>query len=156
MPHNRPKPNPSPRRLSFGLAVAGLLLFLAPLLPAAEPVPIEAGPLQKGDALIIQIQGIGPIPLPAYREIVDSDGQIALPYLDQLLDAAGKTIPQIQTEMSAAYAAARISTHAQITITRVNHFPEPPARENLRRSSSPLRPVPVPAPPPQARQISPF
>ena len=115
---------------------------------AAEP---EAnGPLCKGDALLIHIEGIGG-GLPAYREIVDSDGNIKLPFL-QLMAAAGKAIPALEADMAAAYAAAGLATNAVVHITFITHFEPPPARANLVRIENPRRPVPAAEglPPPPA------
>lgn len=128
---------------AFGLLGAGLR-------PAAAEETGPAGPLRKGDALLIRIEGLGH-GLPAYREIVDSDGNIKLPFL-HLLPAAGKEIPALETEMAAAYAAAGLATNAGVEVTFITHFEPPPNRANLVRIENPRQPVPAAngLPPPRA------
>ena len=74
------------RRAAAGFLFAALLAGPA-ALRAEEPG--AALPLRKGDALLVHIEGLGG-GLPEYREIVDSDGQIELPFLG-MVAAAGKT-----------------------------------------------------------------
>ena len=104
--------------------------------------------LRKGDALLIRIDRVGG-GIPEYREIVDSDGRIELPYLG-LLPAAGKSVAALETEMAAAYAEARLGTAPVVRITYVWHFEPAPDRANLHRAEDPRRPVPAAAPPPPA------
>lgn len=126
-----------PRLLLFG--VFGLLG--AGLFPAAAAEAGTNGPLRKGDALLIRIEGIGR-GLPAYREIVDSDGNIKLPFL-HLLTAAGQEIPALEAEMAAAYAASGLATNAAVEVTFITHFEPPPDRANLVRIENPRQPVPA-------------
>ncbi|MGD9613728.1 MAG: polysaccharide biosynthesis/export family protein [Kiritimatiellia bacterium] len=135
------------RRAAASFLVAALLAGPAPLR-AAEPG--AALPLRKGDALLVRIEGLGG-GLPEYREIVDSDGQIELPFLG-MVAAAGKSPAAVAGEMAAAYAEARLATQAIVRIELVTHFEPPPARATLNRAEDPRRPVPaaapVPVPPP--------
>ena len=125
------------------------LLLLASL--AAFPPPARAqqadptAPLAPGDALLVRIDNLGGH-LPQYREIVDSDGNIELPFLG-MLPAAGKTIAAVEAEMAAAYARNHLATNAAVTITYVTRFTPAPARTNLIRNQDPRLPTP-PAPPP--------
>ncbi len=118
-----------------------LLLALLPL-PA---FPADPAPLRKGDALLVRIDHLGG-GMPEYREIVDSDGHIEIPFLG-LLSADGKTPDAVAAEMAAAYAKARLSTNAAVHITFITHFEPPPPRSSLVRVQDPRRPVPAPPPP---------
>lgn len=100
-------------------------------------------PLHPGDALFVRIDNVGGR-LPAYREIIDRDGDIELPFLG-MMAADGKTIAALQEKMAAAYAQARLASNATVTITYITHFDPPPDRATLVRAP-PLR-IPVPAPP---------
>ena len=133
----------------FRLAL-GLLLFCG-VLPCPVPAgdaAAEAAPLRKGDALLVRIEGLGG-GLPEYREIVDRDGNIEVPFLG-FLSADGKTPAAVEAEMAASYAEARLGTTAVVRITLVTHFDPPPERSVLIRSEDPRRPVPAPTAPPAA------
>lgn len=121
---------------------AVLLLFTCAAHPArAQEPPATNAPLAKGDALLVRIDGLGG-GLPEYREIVDSDGNIELPFIG-LIPAEGKWPTTVATQMAAAYSNAGISTSATVTISYVMHFPQPPARTNLVRIRDPRQPVPA-------------
>ena len=126
---------------------AGLLLCAAPRLARAEDPP-SAPPatLRKGDALFVRIEGIGG-GLPEYREIVDSDGRVELPFLG-FHSAESKSISVLEGEMAAAYAKAGLATNASVHVTPAAHFEPPPARSNLVRVQDPRRPAPAAAIPP--------
>lgn len=137
-------------RIARPALCALLLLCAAPRpLPAGEPPP-PAAPLRKGDALLVRIGHMGG-GLPAYREIVDSDGQIEIPFLG-LLSAEGKTPDAVASEMAAAYAKANLDSAADVRIAFITHFDPPPSRSALVRVQDPRRPVPPPAPPPPATE----
>ena len=121
-----------------------VLLAVAATAFAADDAP-AAGPLRPGDALLVRIEGLGGN-LPAYREIVDSDGQIELPFLG-LIAAAGKTPDATAADMAAAYAQAELATQAVVRIEIVTHF-EPPPRATLKRAEDPRQPVPAAGVPP--------
>ena len=116
--------------------------------PAGEPAPAPV-PLRKGDALLVRIEGLGG-GLPEYREIVDRDGNIEVPFLG-FLSADGKLPAAIEAEMAASYAEARLGTTAVVRITLVTHFDPPPERAVLIRSEDPRRPVPAPTTPPATK-----
>ena len=123
-----------------------LFACLAALLPRLSAAAQEAQtnapvPLLKGDALLVHIEGIGGS-LPEYREIVDSQGNVEVPFLG-LLAAAGKTPAALETEMAAAYATANLSANASVRITLITHFEPPPDREKLVRIQDPRRPAPA-------------
>ena len=122
-----------------------VLLAVAATAFAADDAP-AAGPLRPGDALLVRIEGLGGN-LPAYREIVDSDGQIELPFLG-LIAAAGKTPDATAADMAAAYAQAELATQAVVRIEIVTHFEPPPARATLKRAEDPRQPVPAAGVPP--------
>ena len=127
-----------------------VLLFCG-VLPCPVPAgdaAAEAAPLRKGDALLVRIEGLGG-GLPEYREIVDSEGNIEVPFLG-FLSADGKTPAAVETEMAASYAEARLATQANVRIAVVTHFDPPPERSVLIRSEDPRRPVPAPTAPPAA------
>ena len=124
------------RLLGF-VATLGVLL---PLATAAQDAPAPA-PLRKGDALLVRIENLGG-GLPEYREIVDSEGQIEVPFLG-FLAADGKLPDAVAAEMAEAYAQAKLATNAVVRLTFVTHFDPPPARAALVRSQDPRRPVPV-------------
>ena len=123
--------------------LCGALLLGSAIRPAAagDPPPAPPAALSKGDALFIRIEGIGG-GLPEYREIVDSNGQIELPFLGFRV-AEGKSIPVLETEMAAAYSTANLATAASVRITYATHFEPPPARSNLVRVQDPRRPAPA-------------
>lgn len=98
-------------------------------------------PLSKGDGLLIRIQNVGG-GIPQYREVIDSDGNIKLPFLG-LLSAVGKTTNRLSEEMAETYATARLSTNATVQITVVTSFSPPPDRETLVRGDDPRKPVPI-------------
>lgn len=108
--------------------------------PAEDPSSGASSALRKGDAVFVCIEGVGG-GIPEYREIVDSDGNIELPFLGFHL-AEGKSIPSLEAEMAAAYAAANLATSASVRVTYATHFEPPPDRANLVRAQDPRRPVP--------------
>lgn len=108
--------------------------------PAEDPSSGASSALRKGDAVFVCIEGVGG-GIPEYREIVDSDGNIELPFLGFHL-AEGKSIPSLEAEMAAAYAAANLATTASVRVTYATHFEPPPDRANLVRAQDPRRPVP--------------
>ena len=127
---------------TFCLFGAALLLFACVAPPArAQVPPVTNAPLAKGDALLVRIDGLGG-GLPEYREIVDSDGNIELPFIG-LIPAEGKWPAAVAAQMAAAYSNAGISTSATVAISYVMHFPQPPARTNLVRIRDPRQPVPA-------------
>ena len=109
--------------------------------PAEDPSSGASSALRKGDAVFVCIEGVGG-GIPEYREIVDSDGNIELPFLGFHL-AEGKSIPSLEAEMAAAYAAANLATSASVRVTYATHFEPPPDRANLVRAQDPRRPVPA-------------
>lgn len=118
-------------------------LFLGLGSPAfAADFPADA-PLRKGDALLIRIEGVGG-GIPEYREIVDSDGNVEMPFLG-FLAAVDKRPTELAAEMAQAYAP--IATGVVVHVTFVTHFEPPPARQTLVRSEDPRRPVPAPGAP---------
>ena len=122
-----------------------VLLAVAATAFAADDAPAAAPP-RPGDALRVRIEALGGN-LPAYREIVDSDGQIELPFLG-LIAAAGKTPDATAADMAAAYAQAELATQAVVRIEIVTHFEPPPARATLKRAEDPRQPVPAAGVPP--------
>lgn len=130
------------------IRTAALALLGAALLagPAAAQPPPAPETLRPGDALYVSISGVGG-GLPEYREVVDRDGQIELPYLG-LIAAAGQSIPALESAMAAAYAEARLGTNPAVRIGYVRHFEPAPDRADLNRAEDPRRPVPVAGPPP--------
>ncbi len=137
----------NPMNRTIGLLLMTLLLFGAagPRASAENDSPPDHR-LELGDALLIQIENVGG-GLPAYREIVDSDGQIEVPYLG-MLHAAGKSLATLQSDIATAYADSRLATDAAVHIRLVTHFEPPPNRETLIRSTPPRRPVRLDAIPP--------
>jgi hypothetical protein len=116
----------------------------APLPPPSPSAPAPnrpPPPLRKGDALLVRIEGLGG-GLPEYREIVDSDGNIELPFLG-FLPADGKTIRRLEAEMAAAYATARLATNAAVQITSSPISTPPRPRDPRPRPKDPRRPVPA-------------
>lgn len=124
---------PAPLRAG---TLALLLLGGGAAAPAQTPET-----LRKGDALLIRIDRVGG-GIPEYREIVDSDGQIEMPFLG-FLAAESQTIAAVETQMAASYATARLSTNAAVHISYITHFEPPPPRANLVRIQDPRRPVPA-------------
>ncbi len=114
------------------------LCFVTGFSSRAESPPES---LRKGDALFIRIEGIGG-GLPEYREIVDSDGRVELPFLG-FHAAEGKSIPVLEAEMAAAYAKAGLATNSSVRVTYATHFEPPPARSTLVRVQDPRRPAPA-------------
>ena len=131
-----------PSSLPPAILASAFLAFATPSR-AQDPAP-HSPPLRPGDALLVRIDNVGG-GIPEYREIVDSDGRIELPFLG-MADAAGKTIPALESEMAAAYARADLSTNPAAHVRFVLHFDSPPARSNLFRSRDPRRPVPAQQP----------
>ena len=128
--------------IAFATACAALL-FCSATQPAGAEDPPASPPatLRKGDALFVRIEGIGG-GLPEYREIVDSDGRVELPFLG-FHAAEGKSISVLEAEMAAAYVQAGLATHASVHLTYAAHFEPPPARANLVRVQDPRRPAPA-------------
>ncbi len=125
---------------------AAVLLFLAPDLAHADDSSTQAStPLRKGDAILVRIEGLGG-GLPEYREVIDSDGQIEVPFLG-FLAADGKLATTVEADMADTYAKAHLATNAIVRITFVTHFDPAPARASLIRSRDPRRPVPAPGMP---------
>lgn len=137
---NRPPPRPTIPGAAFLLAAAFLLTSC--LSAAAQDDPPPPDTLRPGDALFVRIENLGGR-LPAYREIVDSDGDIELPFLG-MMPAAGKSIPALEADMAAAYAAARLASNAAVQIRFITHFDPAPDRATLVRAESPRIPVPAP------------
>ena len=108
---------------------------------AEDSPPAPPSVLSKGDALFVRIEGIGG-GLPEYREIIDSDGRIELPFLG-FHAAEGKSIPGLEAEMAAAYAKAGLATNSSVRVTYATHFEPPPARSTLVRVQDPRRPAPA-------------
>ena len=134
--------NRFPAFLSRGAFFAALLLCAVPrLASSAAGEPPAPPPLRRGDALLVRIDGVGG-GLPEYRDIVDSDGKIEMPFLG-LLTAEGTTLAAVEAEISAAYAAARLTTNAAARISLITHFEPPPDRSNLVRIQDPRRPIPA-------------
>ena len=109
--------------------------------PAEDPSSGASSALRKGDAVFVCIEGVGG-GIPEYREIVDSNGQIELPFLGFHV-AEGKSIPALEAEMAAAYSTANIATSASVRINYAAHFEPPPARSTLVRVQDPRRPAPA-------------
>ena len=131
------------RQRLYRLALVVLLgIPLAALRAQDDTTRPPDAPLRPGDALLVRIDNVGGR-LPAYREIIDRDGAIELPFLG-MMAANRKTIPALQEEMAAAYDQARLASNATVTITYITHFDPPPDRATLVRAA-PLR-IPVPAP----------
>ncbi len=130
--------NPAPLR-----CICAAILLAATLPARAEAPPADPQPLRKGDALLVDIDNLGG-GLPTYREIVDSQGNIELPYLG-FISADGKTPESLATEMAAAYASARLASNAAIRLTFITHFEPPPNRDSLVRIQDPRRPAPAAA-----------
>ncbi len=120
----------------------GLALLFGSRLVSAEPGETNApASMRKGDAFLIRIEGLGG-ELPEYREIVDSEGKIELPFLG-FFSAEGKRPADVEAEMAAAYANAKLSTNVVVHLTFITHFDPPPPRQTLIRSQDPRRPVPA-------------
>ena len=120
--------------------LASAILAFSLQCPAQNPDPLPS-PLRPGDAILVRIDNVGG-GIPEYREIVDSDGRIELPFLG-MIDAAGKTISVLESEMDGAYSRAELSTNPAAHVRFVLHFDTPPARSNLFRARDPRRPVPA-------------
>lgn len=120
------------------LAIVGLGLALAFPSGAQDAPPTE---LHKGDALLIHIEGVGG-GLPAYREIVDSAGNIDLPFLGPLA-ADGKSLATLEAEISTAYTAAQLGDSPVVQITYITHFDPPPERSRLVRIQDPRQPATI-------------
>jgi protein involved in polysaccharide export with SLBB domain len=121
----------------------GAMLLTAAARPASaqNQTPPPPATLRPGDALLIRIDHVGG-GIPPYRDIVDSDGRIEMPFLG-FLHAEGKSVAEVEAGMIAAYAEARLSTNAAVRITVAAHFEPPPDRETLIRTQAPRRPVPA-------------
>ena len=129
---------------------AGLLLVLAagllsPGRSAAEEPAILPAALSPGDGLLVRIDNLGG-GLPEYREIVDTDGQIELPYLG-FIPAAGKQLEELQHDMAQSYANSGLASNVRVHLTFITHFDPPPPRANLVRIQDPRQPVAAPAAP---------
>lgn len=130
-----------------------LVLFLAAIVLGAggfaradEPADAAApAVLRPGDALLVRIDHLGG-GLPEYREVIDSDGNVELPFVG-FLPAADKSPDALAAEMAAAYATAGLATNAVVHVAYVRHFEPAPDRSQLVRSQDPRRPVPAAAAP---------
>ena len=127
---------PPPFRLSFLTLLTALSLLGA--ATAQDQLPTT---LRKGDAMVIRIDRVGG-GIPEFRDIVDSDGQIEMPFIG-FLSVENQTIASVEAEMASAYATARLATNAAVHITYITHFEPPPPRSNLVRIQDPRRPVPA-------------
>ncbi len=127
------------------LLILSLLLWSCALPKWAgaddEFTPSPYAPISKGDAMLIRIENVGG-GIPEYREIVDSDGDIKLPFLG-MMSAVGKTKANLATEIAEAYLTARLSTNTAVQLRIVNHFDPPPDRDTLVRTQDPRRPTPI-------------
>jgi protein involved in polysaccharide export with SLBB domain len=137
---NRPPPRPTIPGAAFLLAAALLMPLCPPASAEEDPPPPDT--LRPGDALLVRIENLGGH-LPAYREIVDSEGDVELPFLG-MMSAAGKSIPVLEADMAAAYATARLASNAAVRIRFITHFDPAPDRATLVRAESPRIPVPAP------------
>ncbi len=129
------------RRLTIG---AALLALAAGAAAQSTPIADPAAPLAKGDAVLISVEGVGQHGIPAFREIVDSDGNILLPFIG-LLSATGQTPEALGDAIAAQYVEAQLASDARATVTPVLHFEPAPPRSSLVRSASPRRPVAIDA-----------
>lgn len=120
---------------------AAFLLAAAGFAAAQDPLPSPPAALSPGDALLVRIGNVGG-GIPPYRDIVDRDGRIEMPFLG-FLHVEGQTVAEVEAGMAAAFAEARLSTNAAVRITYVAHFDPPPDRETLIRTQDPRRPVPA-------------
>ena len=131
--------------MKFPLALIARTAALVLLSARFAGAETNAVPLLKGDAILVRIDGVGG-GLPEYREIVDSQGHVEVPFLG-LMAAEGKIPGALATEMAAAYATAGLSAGASVRITLITHFDPPPDREKLVRIQDPRIPAPAAAPP---------
>lgn len=122
------------RQLLPGLLLAACLSGLLMPVPAGAQTANLTKVLIAGDALLVKIDGLGG-DLPEYREVVDKDGNIELPFVG-MLNVAGKTVEAVQDEMADAYRRTELSSGATVRITWVTHFNRPPERERLQRESA--------------------
>jgi protein involved in polysaccharide export with SLBB domain len=125
------------------LSVLGLFAWAGGA--AGQAAPNAPAVLTPGDALMVRISNLGG-ELPEYREIVDREGRIELPFLG-FLAVAGQSLAAVEAEMAAAYARAKLSTNAVVRLEYVTHFDPPPDRANLVRIEDPRQPA-LAAPPP--------
>jgi len=126
------------------------LLLLGCVIPGwvhadDEFTPSAYTPISKGDAMLIRIENVGG-GIPEYREIVDSDGNIKLPFIG-LLSAVGKTTTDLATEIATTYDTTNLSTNTKVHLTVVTRFDPPPERKTLIRAEDPRQLVPAPPPP---------
>lgn len=136
-----------PARLvpAIGLVfVLGLIGWARGGSAAAVPVEDVNAPLTPGDAIVVEVEGVGQTGIPPFREIVDSDGNILLPFAG-MLRATGLTPQQLADDIASRYAESGLASPGAVaaTVEPVMHFDPPPERALLRRAASPLRPVPV-------------
>jgi len=124
----------------FSLLILSFLLWGGSTF-AQDPDRNPLAPLSMGDGLLIRIENVGG-GIPQYREVIDSDGNIKLPFLG-MLSAVGKTTNRLSEEMAKAYATARLSTNATVQITVITSFSPAPDRETLVRGNDPRKPVPI-------------
>ena len=117
----------------------GAALFAGGTPAQPPPAPPPPATLSPGDALLVRIQGMGG-GIPEYREVVDSEGCIEIPFVG-FLTAAGRPPADVADGMRTAYAAAGLASNAEIRLTYVTHFDPPPARTNLVRIQDPRQPV---------------
>jgi len=102
----------------------GAALFAGGTPAQPPPAPPPPATLSPGDALLVRIQGMGG-GIPEYREVVDSEGCIEIPFVG-FLTAAGRTPADVADGMRTAYAAAGLASNAEIRLTYVTHFDPPP------------------------------
>ncbi len=124
--------------IHFALAV---LILSAGMLSAEQPSTNAV--LRKGDALMVKLVGIANNPMPEYREIVDSDGCIELPYLNRYLSVEGLSRNEAASQMADAYRTAGISSNVTVQLTPIFHFEQAPERSSLVRAHGLRVPVPV-------------
>ena len=137
---------PARARRRLVLFLAAVVLGAGGFVRAAEPADAAApAVLRPGDALLVRIDHLGG-GLPEYREVIDSDGNVELPFVG-FLPAAGKSPDALAAEMAAAYATAGLATNAVVHVEYVRHFEPAPDRAKLVRAQDPRQPVPAAAAP---------
>ena len=137
---------PARARRRLVLFLAAVVLGAGGFARADEPADAAApAVLRPGDALLVRIDHLGG-GLPEYREVVDCDGNVELPFVG-FLPAAGKSPDALAAEMAAAYATAGLATNAVVHVEYVRHFEPAPDRAKLVRAQDPRQPVPAAAAP---------
>lgn len=130
---------PAASRLRFAWAAILFLCALPRFGATADAETNAPALLRRGDALLVHIENLGG-ELPEYREIVDSEGRIELPFLG-FFHAEGKSLAAVAAEMAEAYANAKLSSNATVRLSFITHFDPAPDRSNLVRIQDPRRPV---------------